>query len=100
MSACAIARELRSRVRDEFLGRPEDNGAGERRKDMDAATARYTTREGMVLARPLSPVTGSIRTNVDLPGGDDGRLEGNTAMARGILGRLGQVETESGGVLW
>lgn len=100
MGVFAIARELRSRVRDEFLGRPEHNGTSERKKDMDAAMARYTTREGMVLARPLSPVTGSIRTNVDLPGIDDGRLEGNMAMAQGIFGRLGQVETENGGVLW
>lgn len=61
-----LARQLRSRVREEFFG-PVSESARERVKDMSAATARHTTRDPMVVGRPLSPITGSVLTNVPLP---------------------------------
>lgn len=61
-----LARQLRSRVREEFFG-PVSDSARERVKDMSAATARHTTRDPMVVGRPLSPITGSVLTNVPLP---------------------------------
>lgn len=66
-----LARQLRSRVREEFLGPPARlEGARERVKDISAATARYTRRDPMVLSKPLSAITGSILTNVPLLVGD------------------------------
>lgn len=65
MGADALARQLRSRVRDEFFG--PTSSARERIQDISAATARHTTRGPMVLGKPLSSITGSILTNVPLP---------------------------------
>lgn len=68
-----LARQLRSRLREEFLGTPADpSDSRDRIKDMAAAKARYTTRDPMILGKPLSPVTGSILTNVPLPMGSAG----------------------------
>lgn len=61
-----LARQLRSRVRAEFFG-PGSESARERVKDMTAATARRTTRDPMVVGKPLSSITGSVLTNVPLP---------------------------------
>lgn len=61
----SLARQLRSRVRDEFIG--PTPSARERVEYISAATARHTTRDPMVLARPLSSLTGAILTNVPLP---------------------------------
>lgn len=61
-----LARQLRSRVREEFFG-PVSNSARERVKDISAATARHTTRDPMVVGKPLSSITGSVLTNVPLP---------------------------------
>lgn len=98
MGAYAIARQLRSKVRDEFLGGPVHAGTSERVKDMSVAAARYTTRESMVLARPVSAATGSIRTNVALPG-DGGDLR-ERVMAQGF-DRLEQIESnDNGGIFW
>lgn len=62
-----VARQLRSRLRDEYFG-PLSHlpGARERAKYISAVTARHTTRHPMVLSKPLSPVTGSVMTNVPL----------------------------------
>lgn len=60
-----LARQLRSRVREEFFGKA--SSARERIKDNTAATLRHTTRDPMVLEKPLSSITGSILTNVPLP---------------------------------
>lgn len=62
-----VAWQLRSRLRDEYFG-PLSHlpGARERAKYMSAVTARHTTRHPMVLNKPLSPVTGSVMTNVPL----------------------------------
>lgn len=62
-----VAWQLRSRLRDEYFG-PLSHlpGARERAKYMSAVTARHTTRHPMVLSKPLSPVTGSVMTNVPL----------------------------------
>eukprot|EP00903_Cladosiphon_okamuranus_P008105 g7812.t1 len=65
MGADSLARQLRSRVRDEFFG--PTSSARERIQDVSAATARHTTRDPMVLGKPLSAITGSILTNVSLP---------------------------------
>ncbi|CBJ29045.1 hypothetical protein Esi_0133_0042 [Ectocarpus siliculosus] len=61
-----LARQLRSGVREEFFG-PLSQSARERAKDMSAATKRHTTRDPMILAKPLSAITGSVLTNVPLP---------------------------------
>ncbi|CAM9152646.1 unnamed protein product, partial [Hapterophycus canaliculatus] len=61
----ALARQLRSTVREEFFGPPSES-ARERVKDFRAATARHTTRDAMVLGKPLSSITGSVLTNVPL----------------------------------
>ena len=65
MGADTLARQLRSRVRDEFFG--PTSSARERIQDISAATARHTTRGSMILGKPLSPITGCILTNVPLP---------------------------------
>eukprot|EP00752_Nemacystus_decipiens_P001891 g1821.t1 len=65
MGAESLARQLRSRLCDEFFG--PASSARERIQDISAATARHTTRDPMVLGKPLSSITGSILTNVPLP---------------------------------
>lgn len=103
----AIARQLRSKVRDEFLGRPETFGGSGRLKEIVSATTRYTTRESMVLARPFSAVTGSVRTNVPLPGDDGGggwtgnpRPDGKVVATASGFGGLGPVDIDGGGRFW
>lgn len=99
MGACAIARHLRSKVRDEFLGSPTPAETSERVKLMNAAAARYTNREGMVLARPASTTTGSIRTNVALPGDRIAELR-ERVRAQGF-DQLDQLESaDNGGIFW
>lgn len=65
MGADSLARQLRSRVRDEFFG--PTSSTRERIQEISAATARHTTRGPMALGKPLSSITGSILTNVPLP---------------------------------
>lgn len=82
-----LARQLRATVRQEFFG-PLSQSAGERVKDVRAATARHTTRDPMVLGKPLSSITGSILTNVPLP-----------ARIRGVAGDI-EPENDENRRMW
>lgn len=101
MGADSLARQLRSRVRDEFFG--PTSSARERVKDMSAATARHTTRGPMVLGKPLSSITGSILTSVPLPartpppaaGREPPPDRGGAAASKSM--RFGEIEGGSGG---
>lgn len=83
-----LARELRSRVREEFLG-PVSDSARERVKYMSAATARHTTRDPMVVGKPLSSITGSILTNVRLPAGTVAAVDPKLQSNHGESGSIG-----------
>lgn len=97
MGADSLARQLRSRVRDEFFG--PASGARERVKDMTAATARHTTRDPMVLGKPLSFITGSILTNVPLPARAPpaGRQSPSDRGAASKSMRFGEIEGRNSG---
>lgn len=99
MGVDALARQLRSRVREEFFT-PSAHlpGARERMKDISAATSRHTTRDSMVLGKPLSSVTGSILTNVPLQAealGGETRFEHES---RGVAAGFAPFEQVEGGV--
>lgn len=73
MGISTLARELRSRLQEEFLGSASHPaGVRENINAMAARTARHTTRDPMVLSKPPSLVTGSILTNVPLRAGELG----------------------------
>lgn len=63
----ALARQLRSKVRKEFWGVPTSAREVAKMKEASSAMARYTSRESMIVERPFSAITGSIRTNVPMP---------------------------------